>query len=418
MYRTRETNYLFDLKNIYDKRAGSPKSLNFLMKNNEPDLLIFEPQIAGHRLTWLRYMTEDFLHLGYRVAWAVDLRSEAKHIIEERLAPLLTGISVVSVFDEHHRWRGGSKINAIAECLKISRAKHVFINELDEIASHMLRKAALGIYPPGNLKGRLSGVYFRPRFLSHFAWPPGNMVKASGFRRLVNQQWFEHIYLVDEYLIASSREKFAADFHFLPDPWSGDYVCSLNEARNTFDIPPDKFVFLQYGIGDRRKGLHLTVAAMEKMASDAGVFLLCAGQINLERNLVERIEALEKRGLARLINRYVSDREEGVIFCAADAVLLPYIHHYGSSGVLSRAAAAGKMVIVSDEGLLAKRVREHHLGLFFPTMNVDALQQRMIEAASFDQVKREQFRSRLLQYAQTCSRKNFRDALISPWTSA
>ena len=67
------------------------------------------------------------------------------------------------------------------------------------------------------------------------------------------------------------------------------------------------------------------------------------------------------------MGRYITDQEEKLGFCACDAVLLPYIGHIGSSAILSRAAAAGKMVIASDEGLIAKRVRKHGLGRLFPT---------------------------------------------------
>lgn len=383
--------------------------------NRNPDLLIFEPQIAGHRLTWLQYITEDFLHAGYRVAWAIDSRNGAKRAIQERLASAFDDIEAISVLDEKNGWRGGSKINAIAECLDLSGAKHVFVNELDEVASNIFRKAAVGVYPPENLKGRLSGVYFRPRFLTDPVWPPGNMIKAAGFRKLLEQEWFENIYLVDEYLMASSRIRSAGHFHFLPDPWSGEYFCSSPNARRDLQIPADKFVFLHYGIGDRRKGLHLAAAAMEKTPSDSRLFLLCAGQIDLEHSLLNHIAALEKKGKARLINRYVSDEEERMIFAATDAVLLPYIHHYGSSGVLSRAAAAGKLVIASDEGLLARRVRDHGLGLLFPTNDVPALQQRMTEAAALSREQRAGYQEKLLHYAGTCSRKNFRQALIAPW---
>ncbi len=382
--------------------------------DRNPDLLIFEPQIAGHRLTWLQYVTEDFLQGGFSVAWAVDLRTESKRVIQERLTPRFNGISMISVFDDQNTWRGGSKINSIAECLKISRAKYVFVNELDEVASNVLRKAAVGIFPPANLKGNLSGVYFRPRFLSDPLWPPGNVIKASGFRRLIEQQWFRHIYLVDEYLISSASMNYAGNFHFLPDPWAGDYLCSLPVARQSINIPAEKFVFLHYGIGDRRKGLHLAVAAVERTAPDSRIFLLCAGQ-NLERSLLNRIEVLEKRGKAELLNRYVSDEEERIIFCAADAVLLPYIHHYGSSGVLSRAAASGRMVIASDEGLLARRVRENDLGLLFPTNDINALCECMTEASALDQKRRTQLQQNLFHYAKTCSRENFRQALLAPW---
>jgi len=76
------------------------------------------------------------------------------------------------------------------------------------------------------------------------------------------------------------------------------------------------------------------------------------------------------------------------------------------------------MVITSDEGLLAKRIREHHLGFLFQTENIHELQQRMNEAVLLNNEGRDNFRTASLHYATTCSREAFRDALISPWHSA
>jgi glycosyltransferase involved in cell wall biosynthesis len=156
---------------------------------------------------------------------------------------------------------------------------------------------------------------------------------------------------------------------------------------------------------------------MEKLVSDPRIFLLCAGTMNHDRTLLKRIDILEKRGSAKMINRYISEEEERFSFCSADVVLLPYVHHYGSSGVLSRATAAGKMVIASDEGLLAKRIREHHLGFLFQTENIHELQQRMNEAVLLNNEGRNNFRTTSLHYATSCSREAFRNALLSPWHS-
>lgn len=383
---------------------------------SSPRILIFEPGRVGHRLTWLQYITEDFLHIGYAVTWAVDLRPPTKGLVEERLSQFLPGVDMLSVFSKEGKWRGGSKINALEECLRLSGAGDVFINEFDEIASNLLRHAALGIFPPPALQGCLSGVYFRPRFLTDPFLPLGNMIKASGFRRLCYRRWFKHLYFMDEYLFSAlQNERGAEPFHFLPDPWSGDFSGSAVSARAALALPADKFVFLHYGIGSRRKGLHLAVDAMEKLTTQTKPFLLCAGAIDHDRRLLQRIAALENKGSARLLNRYISDAEERLCFCAADAVLLPYIRHYGSSGVLSRAAAAGRMVIVSDEGILAKRVQDHHLGLLFHRQNKNELYERMQAASTLNSAERDHFRRMSRQYAETCSRDAFRKALLLPW---
>ena len=396
--------------------SAKETSIAVTVKSSESRILIFEPGSVGHRLTWLQYVTEAFLHIGYDVTWAVDLRAKTKGLVEDRLSKFLPGVDILSVFKEDGKWRGGSKINALEECRRLSGAGDVFINEFDEIASYLLRRAAFGIFPPPALQGRLSGVYFRPRFLTDPFRPLGNMIKAAGFRRLSQNRWFKHLYFMDEYLFSTLKNERGADqFHFLPDPWSGDFSGSAGSARAALAIPSDKFVFLHYGIGSRRKGLHLALDAMETLRTQTKPFLLCAGSINYDRKLLQRIAVIENNGSARLLNRYISDAEERLCFCAADVVLLPYIQHYGSSGILSRAAAAGKMVIASDEGLLAKRVRDHHLGLLFHRQNKNELHKRMQAVSILNPAELDHFRMMSRKYAETCSRDAFCKALLLPW---
>ena len=299
------------------------------MKSSKPHILIFEPGIVGHRLTWLQYIAEDFHDIGFDITLAVDFRAEAKGLLEERLSQFLPGVDILSVFNEDGKWRGGSKMSALEECRKLSGAEDVFVNEFDEIASSLFRRAAFGILPPPALQGHLSGVYFRPRFLTDPLRPLGNIIKAAGFRRLCRGGWFKHLYLMDEYLFSSLQNSHEApQFHFLPDPWSGDFSSPTGSARAELGIPTDKFVFLHYGMASRRKGLHLAVEAMEALKEQTKLLLLCAGSIGHDRGLLRRIATLEDRGSAKLLNRYVSDAEECLCFSAADVVLLPYIRHY------------------------------------------------------------------------------------------
>ena len=385
-----------------------------MTKSSQPHILIFEPRVEGHHLSWLRYIAEDFLAARFRVTLAVNWRPEAKEFIQKQLSGLINRVLVISIFNETGKLHGGSKLKALAYCLNESVAQEVFINNLDEIASHCLRYASIGIYPPKVLQGRLSGVCFRPRFLANPIWPPGNIIKATGFRRLCRHNWFKNIFLMDEYLFADAKDKYTgAAFHYLPDPWAGNFSHSQKDARKALGIPSDRFLLLVYGIGDRRKGLHLAVRAMMESSPASRLFLLCAGKISKDRELLKGLSKLEKRGMAKVLDRYVSDSEESLCFCASDVVLLPYIKHFGSSGVLSLSAAAGKMVIASDEELVGKRIREHKLGWLFPSGNIESLKRCMDEATLLSTSEMNQFQQAALHYARSCSREAFRNALLS-----
>ena len=132
--------------------------------------------------------------------------------------------------------------------------------------------------------------------------------------------------------------------------------------------------------------------------------------------MVAGLEILVQRGWASVMGRYTTDQEEKLSFCACNAVLLPYIGHMGSGTILSRAAVAGKMILASDEGLIAKRVRQHDLGRLFPSENIAALGRAMVQMATQSEEESAQFREAALRYAHSISAEAFRVALVSPYT--
>ena len=99
-------------------------------------------------------------------------------------------------------------------------------------------------------------------------------------------------------------------------------------------------------------------------------------------------------------------------FAASDAVLLPYLNHFGTSGVLSRAMSAAKPVIVSDEQLLGRLTREHRLGFVFPAGDVFALRQVMMKVIQLSGSDTAKFAVAARRYADIYSRAAFRTALL------
>jgi len=380
-------------------------------------LFIFDPRIQGHHLPWLTYVCEDFLQAGFRLTLAVDLRPGSREMVYDHLGPLATEVNLVSVFGNNGRYLHGSKMAALVSCVRSSGADHIFLPNLDEIAPSCLRKAALGFFPPPELRGRMSGIYFRPRFLASSMWPPGNLLKGIGFERLSRSGWFEHVYFLDESLLDVARQRFPlTKSFFLPDTWSGNYHRDTTSARLRLGVPTDRVVVLHYGLGSRRKGLHLLVRALTESGMEkSGLYLLCVGQLAGDSEIAQGLAELERRGMARVINRHVGQVEEEESFAACDVVSLAYVDHFGSSGVLSRAAAAGKPVIASDQELLGRRVRQYGLGLLFASQNVSSLKSALLDMAGLSPEQRGQYQKAGQRYAATCDRASYRRALLAPF---
>jgi glycosyltransferase involved in cell wall biosynthesis len=289
----------------------------------------------------------------------------------------------------------------------------VFLCALDEIASDCWRRATWFRRPPAELRGRIGGIYHRPRFLAgDSSWLDANL-KLPGFERLVRERWFNPLLFVDEFLAARLRSEHpGAPIHFLPDPCPTGYTGDRAVARQQLGLPADRPVFLFYGTGARRKGLHLAVEALLQLPAEHPAFLFCAGRQEPAGPVAAGLARLAQQNRALLLDRYVSEAEEKLCLIASDVVLLPYLNHFGTSGVLSRAMAAGRPVIASDEQLLGDLVRLHGLGLLFPSGNVAELAGAIRRAAAFTPPETAAYVAAASRYAGHYSRAAFRAALL------
>ena len=111
-----------------------------------PHVFIFEPRIEGHHLSYLKVITDELLDAGYRLTLAVDKTPEAYAVIRAEMSCSLERVSVIPAKDGAN---GGSNlVRRIATLFEELKADLVFLPNLDEVGSVMLRSAALGLMPP------------------------------------------------------------------------------------------------------------------------------------------------------------------------------------------------------------------------------------------------------------------------------
>lgn len=362
-------------------------------------VLVFEPRAEGHHPTWLRFLLGDLLAAGCRVTAAIDVRKEAEAALMRDASELWSNVDVRAARNEGERLVSARTLRRLDALQCGARADLVFLPCLDEIASVLLRRAALGIPPAASLRGRLAGIYHRPRFVIESRWSPNRWLKRRGFGRLLNRGDLARVLFLDDFI----RRQFLAELpgaplYFMPDPCPEQLTGDSLAARAQLGLPVDKKIFLFYGGGYRRKGLHLAAAAFLG-APPADAFLLCAGRQPADASLSRQMAALTATGVAKVLDRYVSSEEERLCFAAADFVLLPYVGHFGISAVLSQAAAAGKPVIASDEQLLGRMTRDCGLGECFRSGDAGDLSRAVRQACSWGAPALAAFKERARAYA-------------------
>ena len=210
-------------------------------------LLLYEPRTEGHHLGWLRFITDDLLSDNFQLTIAADLRAGSRERVEQNLAGLLGEVKLISAYDANGRRHLDGKARSVAHCLKTSGAENVFLCALDEIASDCWRGATFGFRPPPELRGRIGGIYHRPRFLEAPKYSLDRALKISGFNRLLREGWWQQILFVDEFLAAKLQSTNpSAPIFFLPDPCPSGYDGDAITARKTLEIAADRKVFLFY----------------------------------------------------------------------------------------------------------------------------------------------------------------------------
>ncbi len=240
-------------------------------------------------------------------------------------------------------------------------------------------------------------------------------MKQIGFSRLLRKQWMRQLFVADPDLARQWQDSYpATPIHFLPHPCPEITSIDPGAARAALNLDARNRIFLLYGVGSRRKGLDLAAEAFSELPPEANALLFCAGALELDGKpkTKRQLEQLEKQGRARIIDRYVTATETEQLFAAAHYVLLPYLGHFGHSGVQAFAAAAGKPVIASEQNLLGRLVRQHDLGLLFPPGNARELGRRIREAAAADGEQFQRWKTAADAYAAHYSRSAFRAALV------
>jgi glycosyltransferase involved in cell wall biosynthesis len=387
--------------------------------SRQPTALLCEPRVEGHHLVWLRFITEDLLDADWKLTLALDTRPEPMERIRTRLGQLLGRVQVIPAWDAAGHRTNEQSVESITKQLAQAGADLAFVDTFDEIASSTLRRAAFGRMPPATLRGRLGGIYLRPRFLQGTGFSLNSLLKALGFARLMRKGWFSHLLFLDPSLKEICQARYPRTPVFaLPDPLPDNFTADGAEARRGLEIPEGRRVLLFYGGPYRRKGLHLVVEAMIRLPVDTPALLLCAGQQDPDPNVKRGLNTLAAQGRARIIHRYIFEEEEKQLFAASDAVLLPYINHFGGSAVLARAVGAGRMVIASDEQLVGRVVRENRLGLLFKSGDAAALRETISQVLAAAPEQWERWWAAAAEYAPQCSRAVFRSSLLESFAAA
>lgn len=223
----------------------------------------------------------------------------------------------------------------------------------------------------------ISGIYFRP-FLRL-----GDLVKLRSdlrdFVRHIRKRiilaaslrnpHLTHLFSLDPYF-AEEYTSSTTGISPLPDGVEPQQPsASASETRREWGVQDGRKLILFFGSLAQRKGITQTLEAISLLSAknQAQLCLAFVGTVAAadQQAFMQQLDILKEISGVQILKalRFVSDTEMMNLFCASDLVLLPYQRHAGSSGILVRAAQAGKPVLGSDYGLIGRYIRDFGLGI-------------------------------------------------------
>jgi len=366
--------------------------------------MIVDTELEGHHVLWLCLTARVLLECQFSIVMVVNNNIDEVVIrIGQIDASLLSHVEIV-----------GSPISEKTSVKEYFRevffvyqkhgADEILFNNFDTIASKLFRRTVFGYKPPGKLFGKVAAIYHRPRPFDDCQKGFGVRWKRWGLEKLVNDGFFSHIFLLDPFIVKEIGAKFSEkmDIIHLPDPWlvNSDLAQPLPELKLN-----NNYKLLQYGVGDKRKGTDLLLNALAKIEEPLNITLVIAGK-QKDSRIYEKIR--KSRHNIILIDRFITNAEEKFLFECADMVTIPYLSHYGSSNILSKAAQYKKPVLASDYHLIGRLVEEHGLGLVFKNNDIDDLANKLYKISDFKFLN---YQNNLKNYSKKCSFKYFSSIL-------
>lgn len=367
-------------------------------KNSNQRLVLFELSCGGHYPEYLSHLikywyeqklSEDFIlvvspQFLQRHPEVVDLTANQTDNSVKFITITDTEVAKLTQANTTYKRikRAFQEFNLAQKYAKILQADHILFTYFDT------RQIPLAFGK--KLPAAVSGIYFRPRF--HYeefdcvpvSWQEKLIIWQEKLllRVNLNNSQLKNLFCLDPYVV-KYLESYPTKVKVLPlaDPVSIDshLTSDTEQLKTSLGIEPERKVFLLFGGLTKRKGVFPLLKALTLLSipENQKLCLLLVGSITSEfkQKIQPQIDQLVQSKGIQIISdyNYVSDDKVQQYFQLADVILALYQRHVGMSGILMRAAAAGKPVLSSNYGLMGEITRRYQLGIDVDASNPEAI---------------------------------------------
>ncbi len=250
---------------------------------------------------------------------------------------------------------------------------NLLVETAKEINASQVLLMYFDYYQLGMLIGKkapcpVSAIYFRPNFTENDngIYP---QIKKWMLSKVLKSGQIQNLFCLVHALIPYMKgQKTQTQIIPICDPIKQFQVSNLEitEFRNTYKIPTDKKIFLNFGYLDDRKGMEVFIDACSTLSKEAlaKICLLLAGPVPeyYEKIIEAKLAQVPELEVIRCYG-YLPAREVQICFEMSDVVLILYQDFLNMSSVLIRAAMANKPSFATNTGMIGSLVSKNSIGI-------------------------------------------------------
>lgn len=349
-------------------------------------VLIYEPNIAGHRLHYVRLMVEGLVAQHYQVELAATRGNEKSPNWGEFLQPVESSFSTQFLPPRKGKLGYFTQSRDFGEIIIQSNPDCMIIPYADT--------TIWGLWTAILLNGKFRHFARRKAVLLYFRRGEPAYPRRSLRMRLFSRvkeyasAWLpiENCYDLDP-MVEEVPRVAATSLGIFPDPCEDFPLLDKNACRRELNLPEDKILLGIVGGIDSRKGVAELIEAAryaEKFAGQKIAFCLVGVHKEETHKKVQEYNTTRDSRSAEIFSRdgYFELETNHKYVCALDGTLVIYPSHIGSASSVIRSAKAQRPVLGTCYGWIGKAVKENELGWVTDPCNPDMLAKDILAFAA------------------------------------
>ncbi len=340
-------------------------------------ILIFEPLHHGHRFEFVAHLVRCLSKIDRVEPWLATTQSATE---SEEFAAFLSDFNdklkvyVVDDLDFHQSplRNGFNNLTQFQQALKSVDPFHSYVPSAGGLTQCCRFSPKLAFTP--FLKEKMKqteALVLGGRFGYTNAQRPLKTFVSRSFIRMA--PWTTTFHL-DPYQVQYLQKHHCKSVRLMPDPVDAAPVKAKEAARKLLGLPTSGRYIGMTGWIQKIKGcdnlVQSFIAAKNQLADDDRLLLAGPFKDGLAEWISDNFQDEIESNRLLMLNRFLSVDEIDWAVQAMDLVCLPYLRAYQSSGVLLRAVAESKPVLVNNCGWLAKTVDQFDAGFVCDTTNI------------------------------------------------